>query len=588
MVELLTNSTSPSSTFFGLPIPSLNFGNNIIDVSSLTTLIGSTTGEILILGNRGPAGIAWASTSSFGILWMIRACVNGASPGWLREMIGIRSTISDSVLGMSLDWDSTHALKVRKKMPQAIAIVCENHSASSSEDGSNQENSPASTTRDVYAFDRSTASKIQVVPETGDGSFRVFAYADYTYIRIHNTGFQVTAIILSLLKFSETAVLHFFYNAPLLAVISTLPWIYFFIAAVLIEIHEMRLKRIPIIRDGELDIIAGTLPTVTHPGGSKRIILGLSKYAGQTIWWRVFWGAGAVLCLICLIMTYFIMGQQTQGVSFVWICFQTLWMLARMALYHLGDFEDPHGHRTLSEKMEEKRPKEWRSRVLRLTASVAKYQTSVHPRGDVAYKNDSYSIEKLCQLYRDQILDLFPLSLVQETITTITTIKLNILKVVGDPILSSASWIVGENLTPMDLYDSCIVTFSLLADRDDEPPPYIFSVPAARVYSYTDPKINGEENISLRQYVPKGTPNIGIGMYWWYFIPATGDKWLVIKRSAELGLGNAEGRIMSVSQLTTLLLSNELDVDVKDVDDLRKVVGLSRRVCKSCLLKLVE
>lgn len=120
-------STNSTSTFFGLPLPSLNFGNNIIDVSSLTTLIGSTVGESLVLGTRGPAGLAWSSTSSFGLLWIIRGCINGASPGWLREVIGIRSGVSDSCLGMELNWYSIRSGAVRKSLSQAIGIVCDNH-----------------------------------------------------------------------------------------------------------------------------------------------------------------------------------------------------------------------------------------------------------------------------------------------------------------------------------------------------------------------------------------------------------------------------------------------------------------------------
>ncbi|GJJ14360.1 hypothetical protein Clacol_008624 [Clathrus columnatus] len=580
-----TNSTSSNSTLFGLPLPSLNFGNNIIDVSSLTTLIGSTVGESLILGDRGAAGIAWASTSSFGTLWIIAACVNGASPGWLKEMIGIRTAVSDASLGMTLRCNSTHSQTVRKKMPQAIAIICDNKPATEKDVLDDSIN----TIREVYAFDRATAGKVRVVPETGAEPFRIYAYADYTCFRVHDTRFHVIVMALSLLKLSETVVL-LLCNAPLLAVISTLPWLYFFIVAMIIEIHEIRLKRIPLSREGEMDIIAGTLPIVTHPGGPKKIVLGLARTVGQTFWWSLFWGVGAVLCTICLLMTYFIMGQQNQGVSFVWICFQTLWMLARMGSHHFGDFEDPHKHRMLAEKVGDVGgPKLWKHRVLRLTASVARYQTLLHPRGEMAYKNDCYSIKQLCILYQQPILDSFPLSPTQEAATAISTIELNIVRIVGDPILSSAAWIVGTKLTPMDVYDCCIVTFSITADNGDgAAQPRVFSVPASRVYSYMAPKPDSEENISLRQYVPKGTPNTGNRMFWWYFIPAIGNKWLVIRRAAELGLEKAEGRMMSNAQLAEQLLSSQLDVDIKDVRDIRKIVDLSQLVCRSYLSQLVD
>lgn len=125
-MTLTTSNSTTTPTLFGLPLPSLNFGNNIVDVSSLTTLIGSTVGESLVLGNRGAAGIAWASTSSFGLLWIIRGCINGASPGWLREVTGVRSGVSDSSLGMELNRYSMRSQAIRKNLGPAIAIIADN------------------------------------------------------------------------------------------------------------------------------------------------------------------------------------------------------------------------------------------------------------------------------------------------------------------------------------------------------------------------------------------------------------------------------------------------------------------------------
>lgn len=430
-------------------------------------------------------------------------------------------------------------------------------------------------------FDRLTANKIKIIPETNEEPIRIFAYADYVYYRIHDTRFQVIAIGLSLLKLSETVVL-LLCHAPLLAAITTLPWAYFFFAAIVLEIHEIRLKRKPEPADGELDIITGTLPSVTRPGGPKKVILGMAKNPKRTLWLRLIWGHGSALCIICLAMTYFIMGQQNQGVSFVWICFQTIWMLARMTLHYLADFEDPHGHRTFAEKMEERRPLSWKHRVLRLTISVAKYQTLLHPRTEMAYKNDCYSIEELSHFTQNSIKNLFPLTSRQENADVV---NVNVFRIVGDTLLSSAAWITGSKLGPMEIYDCCIITFSMPTDIDDRPT--LVSIPAARVYSYESPSSGGEDNTGIREYVPKGASNIGIGMYWWYFIPATAEKWLVLRRAAELGKGKCEGRIMSSVQLMKQLLSGQLNVDIKDVYDIQKVVDTSRVVCRSCLLELI-
>lgn len=574
------SSNNSTSTFFGLPLPSLNFGNNIIDVSSLTTLIGSTVGESLVLGTRGPAGLAWSSTSSFGLLWIIRGCINGASPGWLREVIGIRSSVSDSCLGMELNWYSIRSGAIRKSLSQAIGIVCDNYIEDENEKPGKHSES-IETAREVYVFDRLSTNKIKVIPETNEEPIRIFSYADYVYYRVHDTRFQVIAIGLSLLKLSETVVL-LFYDAPLLAAITTLPWAYFFTAAIALEIRENRLKRNPEPVNGELDIITGVLPTVTRPGGPKKVILGMAKNPKRTLWLRLIWGLGSVLCIICLAMTYFIMGQQNQGVSFVWICFQIIWMLARMALHYLADFEDPHGHRSFAEKVEERRPLSWKHRVLRLTVAVAKYQTLLHPRTEMAYKNDCYSVEELAHLIQHSIKTLFPLSSEQETTDTI---NVNVVRIVGDTLLSSAAWITGSKLGPMEIYDSCIVTFSITTDSEDRPT--LLSIPAARVYSYESPSSGEENDTGIREYIPKGAPNTGVGMYWWYFVPATAEKWLVLRRAAELGKGKCEGRVMSSVQLMKQLLSGQLNVDIRDVYDIQKVIDTSRTVCRSCLLELI-
>jgi hypothetical protein len=85
--------------------------------TALTTLIGSAAAESLILGNHGAAGVAWATMSAFGLLWVVRACIAAVCPGWLRETIGVRTSDSDLALGMELASrsNSRGAAIIRKK-----------------------------------------------------------------------------------------------------------------------------------------------------------------------------------------------------------------------------------------------------------------------------------------------------------------------------------------------------------------------------------------------------------------------------------------------------------------------------------------
>ena len=95
------NSTPPTSAFsFNLQVP--NFGNGFVELAMLTTLVGPAAAENLVLGNHGAAGLAWATMSAFGTGQVISACFSAACIPWLREILGLRSKVADSSLGMEL------------------------------------------------------------------------------------------------------------------------------------------------------------------------------------------------------------------------------------------------------------------------------------------------------------------------------------------------------------------------------------------------------------------------------------------------------------------------------------------------------
>jgi hypothetical protein len=101
--------------------------NGLIEIAALTTLIGSATAESLTLGSRGAAGMAWAAISAFGSFSIIKACVAAATPGWLRETLGVRSPRTDSAVGLSLNLLSRHMDRedrARKILGHAEAIMC--------------------------------------------------------------------------------------------------------------------------------------------------------------------------------------------------------------------------------------------------------------------------------------------------------------------------------------------------------------------------------------------------------------------------------------------------------------------------------
>lgn len=119
---MLHISDSNSTSKDPVSLPSLNLGNTLVEIGGLSALVGSSVAESLTFGSRGPAGIAWAATSSFGTVSVIKACISGAGSGWLRETLGIRSKLSDLAVGMDLKLDSHRALRVRHNLGDPLAI----------------------------------------------------------------------------------------------------------------------------------------------------------------------------------------------------------------------------------------------------------------------------------------------------------------------------------------------------------------------------------------------------------------------------------------------------------------------------------
>lgn len=97
-VTMNRTGTSTSTTGLGY----MNFGNGLVEIGALTTLIGSNSAGDLALGNRGSAGIVWGSITTFGNSSVVKACAGAALPGWLRHVLGLRTRAADEAVGMDL------------------------------------------------------------------------------------------------------------------------------------------------------------------------------------------------------------------------------------------------------------------------------------------------------------------------------------------------------------------------------------------------------------------------------------------------------------------------------------------------------
>jgi hypothetical protein len=161
--------------------------------------------------------------------------------------------------------------------------------------------------------------------------------------------------------------------------------------------------------------------------------------------------------------------------------------------------------------------------------------------------------------------------------------KVEIRAVFGDTSLSSAMWITGSRTTPMDLYDSCIVVFTVRETTSVFSPARTVAVPASRVLSGVTTPIMDPENY-LATFVPKGVAHEGDGATWWYWIPCRAGLWLQVQVPLDgntIGIRQAEVR--TDAQASALLAAGKLRIGLKNVEEIRPVVELSRKARDSFL-----
>ncbi|KAJ7647978.1 hypothetical protein FB45DRAFT_782955 [Roridomyces roridus] len=564
-----TTSAPASSNLLG----SFNFSNNLVEVGALTALIGSSAAESLVLGNRGAAGVAWAATSSFGTISVVKACFCGANSGWLRETLGIRTAASDSAVGLELPYASSRATKIRRNRnvgePTAIFV----HTSLERGIASKR----AVQWSDVYALDHSASVMLRAIPDTLPGQpLQIFTYANYPFAS-SSDGLQLSAILLSTSKFVE-AYFMWRHKVLLLGLVSAVPWVFFFIGAVAIQAADFIRSRRVQTSLGTLDLIAGKLPLVARTGGPRKVVLGAFENPRNSLVWRCFWAIGALACTTSITFTYIIMADQPRSVVFIWAGFQMLWLAVRMFVYHFVDATRPAALRMLGVRRWSTLSANLKMRVMDLTLSLSRLQSEIHPRGVVQYIDDSFSNSDLA-LISDGIQppNLFPLP---DHVIPSSSFIVEIRAVFGDTALSSAMWMTGAQPTPMDLYDSCIVVFAIRDSNNPSAPRRSIAVPSARVLSGSLTPNIPESNIEKNLYVsnlPKGTPNPGWNTSWWYWIPCQTGLWLQLQVVAGKTLGVHEVEVCSDGQVDALLSSGKLNISIQKVDELRAVVDLARR-----------
>jgi len=356
------------------------------------------------------------------------------------------------------------------------------------------------------------------------GKPTVYAYASYPFFRTHDARFQLPALAFSLVKAAEVYY-EWISGARLLALISAVPYSFFFIAATIIECREIILARKP-ADVGSIDYLVGALPTCKKIGGDKKLALGVPANPRTSIWWRLMWTIGVLLYTSSLVMTYFLLNQQVAPFVLAWAGFQLTWLVFRILISYLADPHEQMADRIMVPYSWEDLEPSMKARVLSLTLAVAKYQIHVHPRDAHAYGDDSFSSRQVMSFLGDsnKLRTSYTLPRTFNPINS-STIEVAIVAVIGDTALSSASWMAGSTMTAMDLYDSCIVVFSLPPPASSSGVPGAYSspqtiaIPAVRVLSGLPPAqevVYADKENWMPIFVPRGagSRHEGISRTW--------------------------------------------------------------------------
>ena len=423
----------------------------------------------------------------------------------------------------------------------------------------------------------------------------------YQYYRQHHVKFQLIMLGLSLLKVGECFALWWLSGNALFSLTTAFPWMYFFIVAVIVEIDDLNKTRRQQDPDSNVDMLSGQLPRMMHggAGGTRKIILGLSQNTRNTVRWKIIWGIGVLICLPTIILTYMVLSHESNEILSMWFSFQVLWTFVRIIVHHFAEPKSNSVDRIVGEKLWSTLPSPMKYRVLKLMSALASYLTSVHPRGEIAYRTAAVAPEELRIIIFDSSPNSYyplPQAIDSSVAPKKKIIKIDINAVIGDPTLSSAAWIAGaQHLTPTDLYDCCIISFRIWNLKRDAPP-QVITIPCARVlsgfpiFSKISPEIVDEEVIRLpgpRQFVPKYTAN-HYGGNWCYFVPCEPGFWLYFKKNmTEDVVGKYTAEALTDIQVTAMLAEGDMNISLSHVDDIKQIVNLSEQARQILLQILV-
>jgi hypothetical protein len=170
------------------------------------------------------------------------------------------------------------------------------------------------TYRDIYTFDSTTSIMLSELSSTisADSTLTIHTHYPYAFHCPHRLRFQIAVLAISLLKSLDMFTL-FLLGGALVGIRSGVPFLFSFLSAVCLEIHDIITSRRPVEIDGHLDLIAASqLPTTKRLGGPRKVVFCASlNPRTSSLWWKFFWIIMSTLQMLSIVLSYFLLGQQT-------------------------------------------------------------------------------------------------------------------------------------------------------------------------------------------------------------------------------------------------------------------------------------
>ncbi|KAF8465006.1 hypothetical protein BDZ91DRAFT_795137 [Kalaharituber pfeilii] len=495
-----TTSRVPVATSDSQDDPASRIGLGLVEISPLATLIGAASAEALASGHKAAAGLPWAVMSVFGALHATKAALACFVSDKVRETLGLQSVSVESSLGLNFPIDLKTSARKRGegRVATAVWIPYAGNSYSRIESPlqidrtSQRQDTFQHTDKDkasivtaananwshnlphvsnlgsffrlphcAYAFDRSTTLTLAtIIPSEHKEAMKIHVYHRDDG-EIHTLRDSI-AIVASMSKVIEILVL---YNAGAekLWWLTALAWMPCFMTAITLQLAGMSRYNSEM---GVIDMIAGDLPSALHPGGQGKILLGMPGNICHTLIWKAHWGIQTASCLACVIAVFSNLASQPTQIVYIWALFQSIWLIMRVLICNSGWLASSGPEHAMAIG----RP--WsgssmgsRRRTLELVFTLAQYQVTIHPRGHFVYQEDILSVAEVVRIWTGidwAISEFLPLnSYAAASYSPIDQhhisgqqpkgIEIEIVGVVGDIVLRSASWMKGLNLSNVEM-----------------------------------------------------------------------------------------------------------------------------------------